>query len=116
MAALALIQLVVGFTIYFRTPQDIKKVETFWTNDQSKIKSEELPRMEQVMHGFVTYRYAEIVLAMAGFAIILYFKEPGYWKGFGAGLFAQAVLMIIFDFFAESRGQVYLTYLRSITE
>ena len=116
LAALALIQLVVGFTVYFRTPLDIKKVETFLMNDPSKIKSEELPRMENVMHAFVTYRYAEIVLAMAGLAIILYFKEPGYWKGFGAALLAQAVLMLIFDSFAENRGKVYLTFLRSFVE
>lgn len=116
LGAIAIIQLIVGGTVYLRTPRDIRKVETFLTQDRAKIKSEELPRMEKVMHSFVTYRYAEILLAIVGFLLILYFKAPGYWKGFGAGLFGQALLMLVFDLFAESRGKVYLAFLRSLVD
>ncbi len=116
LAAIALIQSIVGGRIYFRTPADIKRIETYWTSDRPKIKSEELPRMEKVMHSFVTYRYAEIILAIVGLALIFFFKEPVNWKGLGAGLFAQAMLMLLFDHFAESRGKVYITFLRNLTE
>ena len=116
LTTIAIIQLIVGGTVYYRTPLDIKKIESYVTNDRSKIKSEELARMEEVMHSFVTYRYVEILLAILGLALILYFKEPGYWKGLGAGLFAQAILMLLFDYFAESRGKVYITFLRNFIE
>ena len=59
LAALALIQLVVGFTVYFRTPLDIKKVETFLMNDPSKIKSEDEPHV----HALVAFKF-EVMIAV----------------------------------------------------
>lgn len=115
LTAIALIQLAVGTTIYLRTPSDIKKAETYLVYP-SRIKTEELPRMEKVMNSFVVYRYVEIALAVLALALILYFKGPVYWKGFGAGLFDQAILMLLFDFFAESRGKIYIAFLRSVVE
>jgi hypothetical protein len=33
------------------------------------------------------------------------------WKGVGLGLAIQSALMLLLDFFAESRGREYLDYL-----
>ncbi|WP_375558770.1 hypothetical protein ACE193_13590 [Bernardetia sp. OM2101] len=108
----ALIQLVVGTTVFLRSPKDIIKVENILKNEPSSIKTEEIPRMKTVMKNFVTYRYVEIGLAILG--IILYFAfstqtfTMSLLKGLGLGLAIQAILMLSLDFFAEKRGHEYL--------
>ena len=108
----ALIQLVVGTTVFLRSPKDIIKVENILKNEPSKIKTEEIPSMETVMKNFVTYRYVEIGLAILG--IIFYFTlstqtfTTSLLKGLGLGLAIQAILMLSLDFFAEKRGHEYL--------
>jgi hypothetical protein len=116
LATIALVQLIIGSTIYLRTPKDIVRLETIITNHRSKIKSEEVPRMEKVMHNFVTYRYAEIVLALIGLALLFYFKNSAFPKGVGVGVFVQSVLMLGFDAVAENRGAAYLNFLRSVAD
>lgn len=106
-----IIQLVVGGTVYVRSPKDIKVVTEMTETAPDKIKSVEIPRMETVMKNFVIYRYTEIALMILGLALILMNKDVNYWKGMGAGLLAQATLMLAADYFAEKRGKVYLQQL-----
>ncbi len=112
----ALIQLTVGLTVLMRSSQDAERVNKMVEREPYRIDREEIPRMEQVMKNFVWYRWIEILLSLAGLALILFFEEPGYWKGVGAGLFLQAGLMLVLDFFAERRGQAYLDALRDFIE
>ena len=60
------IQLVVGSTIFFRTPSDIRRMERYLASDPGKVQTEEIPRMEKVMQNFVSYRWTEITLMAAG--------------------------------------------------
>lgn len=106
-----LIQVIVGGTVYVRSPKDIKAVTGFAEAAPDKLKSVEIPRMENVMKNFVIYRYAEIALMIAGLVLILMNKDINFWKGLGAGLFAQSSLMLAADFFAEKRGRIYLQHL-----
>ncbi|MES2286137.1 MAG: hypothetical protein V4547_10645 [Bacteroidota bacterium] len=108
---IALIQLTVGASVYFRSPKDILKVENMVTNDKEKIKTDEIPRMETVMKNFLIYRYVELVLMIAGLILMFAFKENEFVKGIGIGLFIQASLMLTLDFFAEKRGHEYLSFL-----
>ncbi len=108
LAAIGLIQLVVGATVFFRTPADIRRVEGYLREAPDKVRSEEIPRMREVMRNFVTYRWMEITLSLAGLILILLVRQGSFWKGVGAGLFLQAGIMLFLDFFAERRGQRYL--------
>ncbi|MES2396889.1 MAG: hypothetical protein V4549_12835 [Bacteroidota bacterium] len=112
---IALIQLTVGASVYFRSPKDILKVENMISNDKEKIKTEEIPRMETVMKFFLIYRYVELVLMIAGLILMFTFKENEFIKGVGIGLFIQAALMLTLDFFAEKRGHEYLTFLINLS-
>jgi hypothetical protein len=67
--------------------------------------------MEKVMRNFVAIRYVEIGLALIGLLLIVFNRDVNFWKGFGAGLLAQAVLMLLADYFAERRGAEYLKQL-----
>ncbi|WP_338760304.1 hypothetical protein WAF17_13345 [Bernardetia sp. ABR2-2B] len=111
-----LIQLVVGATIFVRSPKDITRVENILTKEPKRIQNEEVPRMKTVMKSFVTYRYVEISLAVLGLILYFVFASQNIFgsfsnellKGLGLGLAIQAILMLGLDFFAEKRGSEYL--------
>ncbi|WP_439554096.1 hypothetical protein [Flavobacterium macrobrachii] len=111
----ALIQIIVGASVYFRSPKDIVRVDEIIQTDRSRIQNEEIPRMEVVMKNFVIYRWVEIVLFTIGIIFIFYFQPITFWKGFGIGLSIQAGVMLLLDFFAESRGKVYLDFLKTLS-
>lgn len=109
--AIASIQFVVCFTVYFRSPMDITRVQNYLDSEPAKISEVEIPRMKTVMKSFVLYRYIEIFCAIVGLGLFFYFPNGSVLKGIGLGLFVQAVLMLGFDFFAERRGKEYLEFL-----
>ncbi len=111
---IALIQLVVGSSVYFRSPKDIIRVNNLVCNEPSKIKSEEIPRMKVVMKNFIIYRWVEIVILLIGVFLYFYFQPLSILKGIGLGLMMQSGIMLILDYFAESRGKIYIDYLLNI--
>jgi hypothetical protein len=112
--AVALIQIVVGSSVYFRSPKDIVRVNKIVQADKPKIQSEEIPRMEVVMKNFVIYRWVEIALILVGIIMFFFFQPMSILKGIGLGLFIQASFMLLLDFFAESRGKTYLEFLLTL--
>jgi hypothetical protein len=112
--AIALIQLIVGFEVYFRSPKDIIRVNQMMQTEVEKIQTEEIPRMETVMKKFVLYRWVEIACLLAGILMFFYFEPMTLLKGIGLGLAIQASFMLLLDYFAEDRGKVYLDYLQGI--
>lgn len=112
--AIALIQLVVGTSVYFRSAKDIERVNTMLKTDSMKIQTEEIPRMETVMRNFVVYRWIEIGLILAGLLLFFSSSPATFLRGLGLGLAIQSGFMLLLDFFAESRGIVYLQYLQHI--
>lgn len=113
--AIALIQIVVGSSVYLRSPKDIVRVNQIVQTDKSKIQTEEIPRMKTVMKNFALYKWIEITLILVGIVMYLYFRPATLLKGIGLGLFIQASFMLILDFFAESRGKIYREYLQTLT-
>ena len=74
------------------------------------------------MKNFAVYRYVEILLALAGLGLFLYFRNDEtkmLWKGLGSTLAIQAILMLGADYFAEKRGGTYKqaleTFIRPVT-
>jgi uncharacterized membrane protein len=112
--AVAIIQIVVGTSIYFRSPKDILRVNNIVEHEKSKIYAEEIPRMEVVMKNFVIYHWIEIILLLLGIIMFFYFEPNTLWKGVGLGLAIQASFMLLLDYFAESRGKTYLEFLQQL--
>jgi len=110
----ALLQIVVGSTVYFRSPKDILRVNEIVQTDKSKIQTEEIPRMTTVMKNFAIYKWVEIALILVGIIMFFFFQPMTIWKGIGLGLFIQASFMLLLDLFAESRGKTYLEYLQTL--
>ncbi len=110
------LEIIVGGTLIYRSPKDIIRVETYLSEKKEMIQKEEIPRMEDVMRNFVIFRYTEITLIIVGIILMYGFRQNLLLNGIGLGLFIQSTVVLLLDFFAERRGEVYLTYLRSIIE
>lgn len=111
---IALIQLVVGYTVYKRSPLDETRVKSMMESHIDKIETEEIPRMDVVMKNFVVYRWVEIALAFLGLLLYFFFNQNDMIKGIGVGLSVQSLLMLLLDFFAEKRGHTYLHFLKEL--
>lgn len=107
---IGLVQAIVGYTVYTRSDGDrIRNVYAFDMNPQD-LKQKEMPRMQTVMKKFAIYRWIEIVLTLAGLALIVLYRnrpDQSFWFGVGATLTIQALLMFGGDFVAESRAKDY---------
>jgi hypothetical protein len=112
--AVALIQIVVGSSIYLRSPKDIVRVNEIAQTHSTKIQSEEIPRMHVVMKNFTIYRWVEIILLLAGIITLLFFPPLTILKGLGLGLAIQASIMLLPNFFAGSRAKSYLECLQTM--
>jgi len=62
LAIVAAIQLVVGGTVFIRSPVDQNRVSVAIQHNRLHIERHEIPRMQQVMHRFELYRRIEIGL------------------------------------------------------
>jgi hypothetical protein len=111
----SLIQIVIGATIFTRSPKDNLRVENILKFVPHKIESEEIPRMEKVMKNFVYYHYFEIAMIFIGIILMYTLSNYGFLKGFGLGLFIQSTVLLSLDFFAERRGHIYLEYLNQLS-
>ncbi len=115
--AIAILQITVGYTVYSRS--DKQRIDIVYKMDlnPSAIQQKELPRMEKVMQNFVLYRWVEIVLLLAGLVLFFVYRNESakaFWCGLGIALALQAAVMLAADYFAESRGKVYLEGISSI--
>lgn len=113
---IGVIQVVVGITVYIRSPKDITRVEQFVKTEPQKIQTEEIPRMKKVITNFELYKWIEIVLIVIGIVLFIYFKTSTqvFWKGLGLGLIIQASLMLSLDVVAEKRAVSYINQLQTL--
>jgi hypothetical protein len=112
----AVVQLVIGLTIFIRSPKDSERMRTVLVQESHRIQSEELPRMEGVMKNFVRYRYFEIAMMTLGVLLMFGLSHYTFWKGLGLGLFMQCAILLSLDFFAEKRGYAYIETLQRINQ
>jgi hypothetical protein len=113
---IAVIQIFVGGAVFIRSPKDIARVEIMYSTNHHALTTQEIPRMETVMKNFVVYRWVEIALAAVGVILILAQIFGSMGKGVGTGLLIQSLLMLVADYFAMRRGQLYLDWLQELVK
>jgi hypothetical protein len=116
---IGLVQLAVGFTVYRRSDADRKTMVYSYDMDPSRIRNEELPRMQKVMKNFTIIKWVEIIFIAAGLFLIYYYRfntEKAFWFGVGLTLTIQSILMLVADFSAEKRGRIYTAGLTQFLE
>ncbi|HQU55975.1 MAG: hypothetical protein R2796_02395 [Chitinophagaceae bacterium] len=110
---------IVGYTVYKRSDEDRKRNVYAYDMNPSELKNVEWPRMQTVMQNFKLYRYLEIIFLLIGIFLLLFFYADAknvFWKGFGIGLSAMALIALVVDYFAEQRGKIYFKGLTSFTQ
>lgn len=115
--AVGIIQLGLAIGLFIRTPGQVASFDAQLTSSPAEYESGETTRMERVMRGFAIYKAAEVGLFFGGVALS---GAGGLGKSdfaLGAGLMlaAEALVMLILDFYAEGRGRVYQAALSGFT-
>lgn len=114
LAAIALIQIVVGSSVYFRTDAQVATLSAQYQADPAGFKTEETHRMQVVVKNFVLYRWIEIGLLATGIFLMLGLRHHSLWHAVGVGLGIQSALMLALDYFAERRAAEYLQFVLEI--
>lgn len=115
LAILGIVEVVVGGAVLARTDRQVAALIADLRKDPATLTVEEVPRMERVMANFKVFKVIELVLLAAGVGLLLAFGRHSTLCGVGAGLIAQAALLLVLDAFAEARGHAYLAALRQLS-
>ena len=114
LAVIALMQIVVGGTVYLRTDSQVSTLSAQFQVNPAALKAEETARMETVMKNFSIYKSIEMLLLIMGVGMIAFFQRHDVVAGIGVGLVLQAAFTLTLDIFAETRGADYLSVVQSI--
>ena len=100
LATIAALQLIVGVTIYQRSPQDTARVQT-----------QEVPRMRVVMRNFKIYLGVELTLLILSLFALTLVTPGSLAQGLALGMALQAAFTAVLDLIATLRGGAYLSWL-----
>ena len=114
MVAIAVMQIVVGASVYLRTDAQLSTVSAQLNANPAALKAEETTRMQTVMKNFSIYKVVEMVLLIVGVGMIAFLQRHDTAAGIGVGLVLQAAFTLTLDIFAEARGADYLSAIRSL--
>ena len=114
LVVVALMQLVVGSTVYLRTESQMQGLVAQSQSAPAQFKQDEVSRMQTVMKNFNIYKTIEMMLLVLGVCLIAFLQRFDIAAGIGAGLVLQAGFTLALDMFAEARGQDYLLVLKGL--
>lgn len=114
LSAVALIQLVVGGTVYARTDAQVRGLHAQLQGDPRAYAAAEVPRMTTVRRSFTVYKTIEMALLTAGLAGIYLFRDRQTLYAVSLGLALQAALMLAFDLAAERRADLYVEQINTL--
>ena len=114
LVTVALLQLVVGGTVYLRTDSQLQGLVAQSQTAPAQFKQDEVSRMQTVMKNFNFYKSVEMILLVLGVGLIAFLQRFDVAAGVGAGLVLQASFTLALDMFAQARGQDYLLALKGL--
>ena len=114
LVVVALMQLVVGVTIFARTDAQVAKLSTQLASSLAEFKQAETERMQTVMANFKLYKTVELLLLVLGACLIAFLSKWDAATGIGIGLVVQTGFTLALDLFAVARGVDYLRALASV--
>ena len=114
LAAVGLVQLVVGGTVFVRTPGQVARLTGQLRASPSAYQAEEAARMGRVQRSLALYKRIEIGLLAIGLALASIEDYGGTLYAVGMGLILEAGLMLFLDLRAERRGHRYLEMVKTL--
>jgi hypothetical protein len=114
-----LIQIFAGFAIYRRS--DEQRIRNVYARDMnpSRLKTEELPRMQKVVRNLLIYRRLEWGLLALSVVLIAAGWSTRYWSillGAGIALLIQSAFILLEHHFASARAHEYTRKLESFVQ
>lgn len=107
---LGLLECIVGYAIHKRSDADRVRLVYAYDMNPQQLKSEELPRMQEVNRKFVIYQAVEIGLVVIGIALLILYRgqtERSFWVGLGLSLIIQGVLLFGMETISTQRAKEY---------
>jgi hypothetical protein len=114
LVGVALIQLAVGSSVYFRTDGQVSASTRQLQERPAEFKRDESARMKTVIANFELYKRIELGLLALGMALVVLLRNRAFWFAFGLGLVLQSGSMLALDFVAEARARDYLGLLLAL--
>ena len=111
LATIAALQLIVGVTIYQRSPQDTARVQQMIQLEPDRLQSQEVPRMRVVMRNFKIYLGVELTLLILSLFAMTLVTPGSLARGLALGMALQAAFTAVLDLIATLRGGAYLSWL-----
>ena len=111
--AIAVIQLIVGGTVFLRTPRQVTQLSVQLDDAADVYQAAELRRMEGVQRKFRIYKLVEIIVIVAGIVLTYAFRTNVHLYAVGIGMIGQGAAMLVCDLFAERRADAYAEVLRN---
>ncbi len=111
LATIAALQLIVGVTIYQRSPQDTARVQQMIQLEPDRLQSQEVPRMRVVMRNFKIYLGVELTLLILSLFAMTLVTPGSLAQGLALGMALQAAFTAVLDLIATLRGGAYLSWL-----
>jgi hypothetical protein len=110
--AIGIIQIAVGWSVYRQADKQRTNAFYAYDLDPAFLRDSEVPRMQKVMTNFKYYRYSEMIFVLVGLFLVIFMSKEGsfsIWNGLGWGLAVQGLVLLLLDYFAEKRGNIYLS-------
>ena len=104
LALVAVLQLVVGGTIFQRSPEDTARVQQMLQSAPDQVQAEEVPRMRVVMNNFKIYLGVELALLILILIVMVLAAQGSFLRGAAVGLALQALFTAVLDLTATRRG------------
>ncbi len=114
LVGIGIIQVFVGASIARRSDFQAFDVQKLLGDSHEEFVELESPRMGKVMRSFVLYRWVEAAFIVIGIALILLDKELVFSKGLGAGLCAQGIIILLYNYYAEKRAGKYIAFIEQV--
>lgn len=108
--ALGIMECFVGYGIYKKSDEERIRLVYAYDMNPDQLKSEELPRMQELNKRFVIYQSVEIGFVILGVILmILYNGLSGrsFWLGVGLALIVQGVVLFGIEIMAAQRAKEY---------
>ena len=109
LATIAALQLIVGVTIYQRSPQDTARVQQMIQLEPDRLQTQEVPRMRVVMRNFKIYLGVELTLLILSLFAMTLVTPGSLAQGLALGMALQAAFTAVLDLIATLRGGAYLS-------
>lgn len=109
--ALALISVIVGSVVGFRTPNQLKNLEKGLANNKIVTINSEILRMEKVNKAWPKYLVAWVAFGIIGLSLRILTKSD-FTQGLGIALVFFSGVTLLIDGFAERRAIKYMSHLR----